>query len=85
MNDALLFGISSVFYLLAMVCYLLFLIFKKRNIGKIASYIVYAGFIIHTTGFIYRWYIFSSSFSLPFFQSIPITNLYESLLFLPGV
>jgi cytochrome c-type biogenesis protein CcsB len=81
MNDALLFGISSVFYLFAMVYYLFFLIFKKNFAGKIASYVVYTGFIVHTAGFIYRWYIFSRSFSLPFFQSIPVTNLYESLLF----
>lgn len=81
MNDALLFGISSVFYLLGMVCYLFFFIFKNKFMGKIASYVVYAGFIIHTAGFIYRWYIFSRTFSLPFFQSIPVTNLYESLLF----
>jgi len=76
MNDALLFGISSVFYLLAMVCYLLFLIFKKRNIGKIASYVVYAGFVIHTTGFIYRWYIFSKFFSFTVFS---INTYYKSV------
>ena len=81
MFDAKLFGVSSLCYLISMVVYIVFLIFKKDILGKVATAIVYIGFTLHTIAFLYRWYYVHSNFSLSFFQSIPITNLYESLLF----
>ncbi|ADR18399.1 c-type cytochrome biogenesis protein CcsB [Calditerrivibrio nitroreducens] len=81
MSDPLLFGVASILYLLAMVFYLFFIILKKELLGKIASISVYIGFVVHTMAFFIRWYIFSKAFSLPIANSIPITNLYESLIF----
>lgn len=81
MNDALLFGVASICYLVAMVFYVGFIFLKREVVGKIASFVVWIGFFAHTVAFLVRWYVFSKAFSLPFAQSIPITNLYESLLF----
>lgn len=81
MNDALLFGVASICYLVAMVFYVGFIFLRKELLGKFATWIVWIGFFLHTVAFLVRWYIFSKAFSLPLAQSIPITNLYESLLF----
>ncbi|MEF3254728.1 MAG: c-type cytochrome biogenesis protein CcsB [Deferribacterales bacterium] len=81
MSDGLFFGIASILYIVAKVFYIIYIFQRTGIIGSIASYIVYCGFGLHTFGFIIRWYDLATSFSLPFFQSIPITNLYESLLF----
>lgn len=81
MNDAIFFGFTSICYILSMVFYIIYLFYNKDVIGRVASYLVYFGFFLHSAGFLIRWYNFSILFSLPIFQSIPITNLYESLLF----
>ncbi|MCA1927248.1 MAG: c-type cytochrome biogenesis protein CcsB [Calditerrivibrio sp.] len=81
MNDAIFFGFTSICYMLSMVFYIVYLIYKKDVVGRVASYLAYFGFFLHSIGFLVRWYKFSFSFSLPLSQSIPITNLYESLLF----
>jgi len=81
MNDAFLFGLASICYIFAMVIYIIYIFIKKDGIGKIASATVIIGLVVHTIGFFVRWYKFSNAFSLPLAHSIPITNLYESLLF----
>lgn len=81
MNSSVLFGIASITYMLTMAVYVAYLILKKEVIGKVASWAVIFGFACHTVAFFLRWVEFSNSFELGFFHSIPITNLYESLLF----
>ncbi|MGE4319447.1 MAG: c-type cytochrome biogenesis protein CcsB [Deferribacterales bacterium] len=81
MNSSALFGISGLVYMLSMAVYIAYLIFRKEIIGRVASYAVIAAFLCHTLAFLIRWSDFSQTYGLGLFQSIPITNLYESLLF----
>ncbi|MCX8085152.1 MAG: c-type cytochrome biogenesis protein CcsB [Calditerrivibrio sp.] len=81
MNDSLMFGVASLMYLLSMFFYIVHLFVRKKMIGLLATYTCFLGFIIHTVAFLGRWYHLYVKFNMPIIQSIPITNLYESLLF----
>jgi len=80
MNSSIFFGISTVGYILAMIMYISYLVFKKKEIGITATIITLISFAAHTIGFFMRWYegyqIGWRSFWRP-----PISNLYESLIF----
>lgn len=67
--------------MLSMAVYIAYLILKNEKIGKAASGMVLFGFVSHSIAFVLRWFEFSQAYGLGLFQSIPITNLYESLLF----
>ncbi|MCD8552361.1 c-type cytochrome biogenesis protein CcsB [Seleniivibrio sp.] len=81
MNSSVLFGIASITYMVTMAVYVAYLILKKEMIGKVASWMTIFGFVCHTAAFLMRWVEFSNTYHLGFFHSVPITNLYESLLF----
>lgn len=73
--------ISSLLYLLAMVLYIFYVVFKNKTAGRFAFLVGAAGFLLHFSSFIIRWYEFYKAGDMGIFQSIPITNKYESLMF----
>lgn len=77
MSSAHFFGISELSYMLAMIAYISFLAFKRSPIGLIATVITVFGFINQTCALGMRWW---ESYQMGIGR-IPITNLYESLIF----
>ncbi len=77
MDSSLLFNIATLAYLAAMVLYISYLAFRKDGIGKTASVVTYAGFAIQTIALFSRW---RESYQMDIGR-IPISNLYESLVF----
>jgi len=71
------FGISEVAYMLAMIGYISYLIFKKTEVGFVATVITILGFVSQTTALILRW---KESYEIGY-NHAPLTNLYESLIF----
>ncbi len=77
-TNTLLLGIATFVYVAAMFLYLFGLVFKKKFLD-ISGFVVFVGaFLIETAGLISRWI---ESYHLEY-GHIPITNLYESLIFL---
>ncbi len=81
MDSSQFFGIASIAYILAMVAYIMYLAFKKSAIGIIATTITAVGFLSHTIAFIMRWEEFYEIGRMGILRAIPLTNLYESLIF----
>ncbi len=77
MDSSLLFTIATLAYLVAMVLYISYLVFKKDQIGTTASIITYLGFAVQTVALITRWW---ESYQLDIGR-VPLSNLYESLVF----
>jgi len=76
-NSSLLFSIATLAYLAAMVLYISYLAFKKDFIGKIATVVTSAGFLVQTTALFLRW---RESYQMDIGR-VPLSNLYESLVF----
>lgn len=73
-------AIAGFIYIIAMPMYIVYLVSKGRKIGYLASVSLLVGLIIHVFGFVQRFnemYVINNSV----IHSIPITNLYESLVF----
>ncbi|MFQ3574352.1 MAG: cytochrome c biogenesis protein CcsA, partial [Thermodesulfovibrionales bacterium] len=81
MDSSTFFGISSIMYILAMVLYISYLVFKKDVVGWIATIFTAVGFSAHTASFILRWYEFSQIGGMGLLRAAPLTNLYESIVF----
>jgi cytochrome c-type biogenesis protein CcsB len=81
MDSSQFFGISSIAYILAMVAYIAYLAFKKTGIGIVATTTTAIGFLSHTIAFFMRWKEFNDIGQMGLLRSIPLTNLYESLIF----
>lgn len=81
MDSSQFFGISTVAYILAMIVYIAYLAFKNSTIGIIATTITSIGFASHTAAFFMRWKEFYDISQMGIIRSIPLTNLYESLIF----
>lgn len=81
MESSQFFGISSVAYILAMVAYISYLVFKNSTVGIVASTITYVAFVSQTMAFLLRWREFHDLSQMGWIRSIPLTNLYESLVF----
>jgi cytochrome c-type biogenesis protein CcsB len=81
MDSSHFFGISSIAYILAMVAYITYLVSRNSTVGVIATTITAAGFVSQTIAFIKRGVEFSEIGQMGFMRSIPLTNLYESLIF----
>lgn len=81
MDNSTLFGIASIMYILAMVLYITHFVFKKTAIGWIATLFTVIGFVAHTISFFVRWYEFSQIEGLGIIRAVPLTNLYESIVF----
>ena len=73
-------SIAGFLYILAMPVYIVYMLTKNKKLGFVATGILFSGALIHIYGFIQR---FKEMYSInhSFMRSIPITNLYESLIF----
>ncbi len=85
MNSSFFFGISTVGYILAMVFYIAYLVFRSRQVGVVATAVTVTSFISQTIAFFLRWGEFYQmhhklGLNISIFRP-PITNLYESLVF----
>jgi cytochrome c-type biogenesis protein CcsB len=76
-KSPLLFNIATLAYLAAMVLYISYLSFKKEGIGKAATIVTLAGFVIQTIALFLRWW---ESYQMDIGR-VPLSNLYESLVF----
>jgi cytochrome c-type biogenesis protein CcsB len=81
MNSSVFFGIATIAYILAMVAYIVYLAFKKSTIGIVATTATVVGFIAQTSAFILRGIEFYNIGRMGLLRAIPLTNLYESLVF----
>ncbi|MFN3739723.1 MAG: c-type cytochrome biogenesis protein CcsB [Thermodesulfovibrionales bacterium] len=90
MTSSQFFGIATILYILAMVAYISYLAFRSNGLGMIATTITVAGFISQTIAFLMRWNDFyhlledTGVIKSPvqgIIRAIPVTNLYESLIF----
>ncbi|MCJ7545842.1 MAG: c-type cytochrome biogenesis protein CcsB [Deltaproteobacteria bacterium] len=64
-------------YIIAFVSYLLFIATKKQLMGTIAFGIIIVGFFVHLMGLLIRW----RESHATGYGYIPLSNLYESLVF----
>ena len=74
-------GIAGILYILAMVLYTFYLIFKNKNTGIAATAAGVIGTFIHIVSFFMRWAEFYAFAGGGILRAVPITNLYESLMF----
>lgn len=79
-SDALV-SISSFIYLLTMILYIFYALFKNNYIGKIATFTGITGVLLHISSFAIRWVEFYKFMNVSILSAVPITNLYESLMF----
>ncbi len=73
-------SIAGLLYIIAMPLYIVYLLTKNNKIGYLATGTLSLGLLAHIYGFIQR---FKEMYAInhSFMRSIPITNLYESLVF----
>ena len=74
-------GIAGILYILAMVLYTFYLIFKNKNTSLAATIAGVTGTAIHLISFFMRWIEFYEFAGGGILRAVPITNLYESLMF----
>nr|WP_210534585.1 c-type cytochrome biogenesis protein CcsB [Thermosulfurimonas marina] len=76
-SHAFLLSLVTFIYLGAGVGYLLYWIFRWEGMGRVASAVAWAGLLLNTAGWGLRWW---ESHQLGY-GHIPLSNLYESLIF----
>ncbi|HWR58306.1 MAG TPA: c-type cytochrome biogenesis protein CcsB [Thermodesulfovibrionales bacterium] len=81
MESPTLFGITTMAYIIAMIIYIIYLAFKKPQIGLTATTVTIIGFVSHTFGILLRWNEFYEIGRMGILRAAPFTNLYESLIF----
>jgi cytochrome c-type biogenesis protein CcsB len=81
MDSSQFFGIASLAYILAMVVYIAYLVFRNSAIGIVGTVLTLVGFVSHTIAFGIRWKEFYDIGQMGILRAIPLTNLYESLIF----
>lgn len=81
MDSSTFFGLSTIAYILAMITYITYLAFRKTAIGIVATAITVTGFAFQTLALGLRWKEFSDIGQMGFLRAVPLTNLYESLIF----
>lgn len=81
MDSSQFFGISSISYILAMVVYISYLAFRNSVVGVVATALTSVGFAAQTVAFFMRWKEFYDIEQMGILRAIPLTNLYESLIF----
>ena len=77
MNSSIILSVATFIYGIAAFLYITAWIFKKPFVGRLATVITILGTIGNFSGFVLRW---SESYKLGFGR-IPLSNLYESLVF----
>lgn len=68
-------------YILAMIIYIVYLAFKKPQIGLTATTVTIIGFVSQTFAILLRWKEFYEIGRMGILRAAPFTNLYESLSF----
>jgi cytochrome c-type biogenesis protein CcsB len=81
MDSSTFFGISTMAYIVAMIIYITYLAFRNKTIGITATTITIVGFISQTMAIFMRWKEFYEISGMGIMRSVPLTNLYESLIF----
>lgn len=81
MDSSLLFGFSTVLYFIAMITYIIYLAFRSEGIGVAATTATVVGFAGQTAAFFMRWKEFYDMGQMGILRAVPLTNLYESLVF----
>ncbi len=85
MDSSQLFGISTVLYIVAMMLYITYLMTKNDGVGKAATTVTVVGFVAQSIAFLFRWLEFHQIMGIDgingWIRSVPLTNLYESLIF----
>jgi len=81
MDSSTLFGISTMAYIVAMIVYIIYLAFRKSQIGITATTVTVIGFISQTFAIGARWIEFKNIGQMGWLRAAPFTNLYESLIF----
>ena len=81
MDSSVFFGVATIAYILAMVAYIAYLAFRGGMVGVAATTVTIIGFVSQTIGFGLRWKEFSAIGGMGLLRSVPLTNLYESLVF----
>lgn len=81
MNSSFFFGLSTMAYILAMITYITYIAFRKNQVGIMATTITILGFVSQTFAIFMRWKEFADLSGMGFLRSVPLTNLYESLIF----
>lgn len=81
MDSSTFFGLSTIAYIFAMITYIAYLAFRNTSVGIGATAITIAGFISQTLALGLRWKEFSDIGQMGILRAVPLTNLYESLIF----
>ncbi|MGC2063609.1 MAG: c-type cytochrome biogenesis protein CcsB [Thermodesulfovibrionales bacterium] len=81
MNSSVFFGWSTIAYILAMILYIGHLAFKNKSVGLAATAFTVGGFASQTMALLLRWKEFSEIGNMGILRGVPLTNLYESLIF----
>jgi cytochrome c-type biogenesis protein CcsB len=71
------FNVAMFIYFIAFLCYLFFMVTNKQMVGRFALGVILTGFFIHLAGLLIRWW---ESY-VAGYEYIPLSNLYESLVF----
>ncbi len=80
-SSSVFFGLSTIAYILAMILYIGYLAFRKSQVGVVATTVTIVGFISQTLAILMRWKEFYEIGQMGWLRAVPLTNLYESLVF----
>jgi cytochrome c-type biogenesis protein CcsB len=81
MTSSVFFGLATIAYIFSMTLYIGYLAFRKRAVGVAATTITVAGFASQTLALLMRWAEFKEIGGMGWVRAVPLTNLYESLIF----
>ena len=81
MSSSVFFGISTMSYIIAMIIYITYLAFRNKTVGIAATTLTIVGFVSQTMAILIRWKEFYDISGMGIMRSVPLTNLYESLIF----
>ncbi len=77
MTSSLLFNITTIAYLISMLCFFSHLATRNEQAGAVGSYTAYGGLLVQTVAILLRW---KESYDLGM-GHVPLSNLYESVVF----
>ena len=81
MKSSFFFGFATITYFIAMTLYISYLAFRKSGFGMVATTITIVGFVSQTLALLLRWAEFAELGQMGWLRAVPLTNLYESLIF----
>lgn len=81
MDSHMFIGIGSTAFIFATVAYVIHIVFKNKTVGAVATTITIFGLLFLTFGIFARWGELHQLTGLSIIRSVPLSNLYESLVF----